>query len=57
MDLNHLLNRHQISLMHANQTTNVTLRGSHRFLADHYAARVRDLQVASGAIAAPLMVV
>ena len=56
MDLNHLLSRHQISLMRADRTGDAALRGSHRRLADHYAARVHDLQVASGGTAALLMV-
>ena len=49
MDLNYLLSRHQISLMHADAAPCVASRASHRAFATEYAQRIRDLQQLLGA--------
>lgn len=49
MDLNHLLSRHQISLMRAADAASVETRQAHHGLASHYAARIDEIQLRSGA--------
>lgn len=48
MDLNHLLERHQLSLMRAAAAGCVEARHAHQGLADGYGRRVRALQAVSG---------
>ncbi|MDQ0250860.1 hypothetical protein J2W22_002924 [Sphingomonas kyeonggiensis] len=48
MDLNYLLHRHQVSLMHAAAATSPEARFAHRGLARCYAERIRALRVALG---------
>lgn len=49
MDLNHLLHRHQISLMRASAAASPEARHAHRGLAKGYAARIRTLSLDLGA--------
>ncbi|HWK35360.1 hypothetical protein [Sphingomonas sp.] len=49
MDLNHLLCRHQVSLMRAEAATCVEARHAHRGLARGYTERIRVLQHGLGA--------
>ena len=49
MDLNHLLHRHQISLMRADAATSPEARFSHRGLARGYAARILAMREGFGA--------
>lgn len=49
MDLNHLLHRHQISLMRADAAATLEARYSHRGLAKGYADRIRALSLNLGA--------
>jgi hypothetical protein len=51
MDLNHLLHRHQVSLMSADAASGTEARSSHRGLAALYADRIRSLQHTLGAAA------
>lgn len=51
MDLNHLLHRHQVSLMQADAATCVEARRSHGLRARHYAERIRSVQKETGGAA------
>ena len=50
MDLNHLLHRHQISLMRATAAASPEARSAHRGLVKGYAARIRSLSQRLGAL-------
>lgn len=49
MDLNYLLHRHQMSLIHAASASCTEARVAHRGMATAYASRIRALQTDLGA--------
>lgn len=54
MDLNYLLQRHQVSLMRADAADACEVRNTHVRFAQAYATRIDDLATVSGATAASL---